>query len=67
MAAGRLLWFSTERGYGLVQPDIGGPPRLVTREDLPCPTRLRLAQDRNVATPRIPPVRVDQVSARASA
>ena len=42
MAAGRLLWYSVERGYGLLQPDLGGPPQVVTRADLPCPTRRRL-------------------------
>lgn len=33
--AGQLLWFSSEKGYGLIQPDAGGAPQVVTRRDLP--------------------------------
>ena len=63
MAAGRLLWYSAERGYGLLQPDLGGPPQIVTRADLPCPTRRLLGTVRAPTPPVRPAVRAPRVSA----
>lgn len=63
MAAGRLLWYSAERGYGLVQPDLGGPPQVVTRADLPCPTRRQMASVRTATLLARAPLRAVPVNA----